>query len=497
MQTIKAEYHPSSRWKQNQMVIKILGLLLVLFSLSMLLPMAVATIYHEDGLRVFLLAFVASAGTGFLMWLSCFRCRMDLDVRHGFLVVMLFWFVLSCFGAIPFYLNGHVPLHMIDAWFESVSGLTTTGASIIKDLSRCTHALLFYRQELQFLGGMGIIVLAVAILPMLGVGGMQMYRAEIPGPVKEYKLTPRMTETAKSLWMIYLTLALLCMTFYYFAGMKPFDALLEGMSTVATGGFSVHNTSFAYYHNRIINMGACFFMLMSSVNFGLHYFSIKRCSLRSYYEDMEVRVLALIIMVVTIIVYLNLYWSEPHHVHHHLLADAFFAVVSMATTTGLVFAHFAIWPTFLPFLFLLIALVGGCAASTSGGIKIVRFVLLFKQGAREVHRLLHPHGVFVIKMGQKKLPEKVIMSITGFLSMFFLLYFLEIILLLATGLDFLTAVGATTSTLSNVGASVGQVANNYASLSVAAKSILIVSMMAGRLEVFTLLVLLSPDFWNR
>lgn len=479
------------------MVVKILGLLLAIFSLSMVLPMLVAWIYHEDSVPVFLTAFVTTAGTGILMWVSCIRSQMDLDVRHGLLVVVLFWFVLSCFGAIPFYLNRHAPLDLINAWFESVSGLTTTGASIITDLSRCTHALLFYRQELQFLGGMGIIVLAVAILPMLGVGGMQMYRAEVPGPVKEYKLTPRMTETAKSLWMIYLTLALLCMTFYYFAGMAPFDALLEGMSTVATGGFAAHNSSFAYYHNRVINMGACFFMLMSSVNFGLHYFSIKRLSLKGYYEDMELRVLALLIIVVTIVVYVNLYWADPHHLHHHLLADAFFAVVSMATTTGLVFAHFAIWPTFLPFLLLILALIGGCAASTSGGIKIVRFVLLIKQGTREFARMLHPHGVFVIKMGHKKLSEKVIMSITGFLSMFFVLYIIEIILLLATGLDLLTAVGATTSTLTNVGASVGQVADNYASLSAAAKLILIVSMVAGRLEVFTLLVLLSPDFWKR
>lgn len=478
-------------------IAKVLGVLLMLFSVSMLPPSCVAWYDHEVMSLVFLHAFVATFGAGLLLWFPSRRCAMTLRVRDGCLVVVLFWLVLCIFGAMPFYLDARLHMHWVDAMFESVSGLTTTGATVLTGLDGLSRSTLYYRQQLQLLGGMGIIVLAVAVLPMLGVGGMQLYQAEVPGPVKDAKMTPRIAETARIMWRIYSGMVLLCALCYGMAGMSVFDAFGEAFSTVATGGFSLHDTSFAYYHSHTINAIACFFMIMSAINFSVHYFALSRIEIKPYWRDIESRTFIMVLCVAVLLVIAMLSWSPAWSVHHGVWEQAVFTVVSMATTTGLTTVDFSQWPSFLPFFMLVLALVGGCAASTSGGIKVVRMLLLQKQGIRELMRLIHPQGVFVIKLGDMKLSERVVHAIWGFLSVFAMLYMVLVLCLLATGLDLTTAIGAVTSTLSNLGASIGGVSDNYAQLPAISKWILMFAMLAGRLEVFALLVLFMPAFWRR
>ncbi len=407
---------------QYKTILRLIGLLLVIFSLSMLTPLLINFIFHETFWVPFVAAFTCTFGTGSALWLRYRQHQQELKIRDGFLIVVLFWFVLCFFAALPFLFaidNSH---GMTDALFESVSGFTTTGASIIQQLDGLPHAVLFYRQQLQFLGGMGIVVLALAILPMLGVGGMQLYRAETPGPMKNAKLTPRITQTAKALWSIYFLLTLLCMLSYWAAGMDWFDALGESFATVSTGGFSMHNDSFAYYHNDLIELIACFFMLLGGTNFALHFIAFKKRSLKHYWQDEEFRYYIGFLLLASCIVTISLVTYGFFKIHPHALVKSLFNVISLATTTGFVSAPFGTWPTYIPILLMLLAIIGGCAASTSGGIKVLRALLLYKQSKREMIRLLHPHAIIPIKFGKHILPEPILQSMWGFISVFIALF---------------------------------------------------------------------------
>jgi len=476
---------------------RILGMLLMVFSLTMLPPALMSYLVGDGITAAFVVAFAAIAGAGLLLWLPVRRTRRELRNRDGFFIVAMFWVVLGLAGALPFLLTSEARLTLTDAVFESVSGLTTTGATVIFGIDELPLSLRYYRQQIQWLGGMGIIVLAVAILPMLGIGGMQLYRAEIPGPVKDVKLTPRITETAKVFWYLYFGLTVVCALAYWLAGMTPFDAVGHAFSTVGTGGFSTHDASIGYYNSPLIEAVAVVFMVAGAVNFSLHFLAWRRRSLRLYFADGEFRFFLAVLLAATALVLLVLvgaaYYSSPANGFRY----AVFQVVSFATTSGFTTAAHADWPTFLPLLLLFLGMIGACASSTSGGIKLVRVMLLFKQGSREIMRLIHPQAQILVKLGSKEVSDRVIDSVWGFFATYVAVFAIMLLLLMALGLDQVTAFSALGACMGNLGPGLGRVAINYADIQPAAKWILSIAMVMGRLEIFTLLVLFTPAFWRR
>ncbi len=482
---------------QPQVIQRVLGLLLMIFSLSMVPPAVVSLLYQDGALFPFLLSMAITFISGLIIWHPVRAIRKELRIRDGFLVVVLFWVVLGISGALPFALGTTPHMSVVDALFESLSGLTTTGATVITGIDQLPKSILYYRQQLQWLGGMGIIVLAVAILPMLGIGGMQLYRAETPGPIKDNKLTPRITETAKALWYIYLGLTLLCGLAYWAAGMSPFDALSHSFSTVAIGGFSTHDASLGWFDSPLIEAIAIFFMLLSGINFSLHFVAFSRLTLSPYRKDAELRtyLLTLAISAAVTVLFLLFYgtFSNPAESLRH----GVFQAVSIATTTGFTTTPHYLWPSFLPILLLFTSFIGGCAGSTAGGMKVIRFLMLFRQGVREITRLIHPNAQILVKIGNKPLPEKVISAVWGFFSLYVASFSIMLLLLMATGLDQVTAFSALAACMNNLGPGLGDVGAHYGDINAVAKTILSFAMLVGRLEVFSILVLFSPAFWKR
>jgi trk system potassium uptake protein TrkH len=476
---------------------RILGLLMMVFSSTMLPPIFAGFIFEDGAVLPFVEAFFLILITGFLLYLPVYRHKKELRLRDGFLVVVLFWTVLGVAGGLPIYLSGIYEISITDAVFESMSGITTTGATVIVGLDDLPHSLLLYRQELQWLGGMGIIVLAVAVLPMLGVGGMQLFRAETPGPVKDTKLTPRITETAKALWYIYLGLTIACCLAYWVAGMSFFDALSHSFSTVAIGGFSTHDASIGYFNSTAIEFIAIVFMLLSGVNFAIHFTAFRNRSLGPYQRDAEFRTYILVLSVVSVITIGYLQLTETFDSTAESIIRGLFQVVSIGTTTGFTTAEYYSWPGFLPVLLLYVSFIGGCSGSTGGGIKAIRILLLVKQGMRELRRLVHPNAQIAVKIGKKAMSEKVIEAVWGFFAAYFAISALMILMLMATGLDQETAFSAVAACLNNLGPGLGDVGRNFASINDPAKWILCLAMLLGRLEIFTLLVLITPAFWKK
>lgn len=488
------------------LIAALLGLLLMLFSLTMLVPIIFAIWYGETTSLLFLSAFSITAATGAILWVPNRDSRASLRTRDGFLITSLFWLVLGTFGAIPLYLSDALSLSLTDAVFESVSGLTTTGATVITGLDELPKSILYYRQQLQWLGGIGIIVIAIAILPMLGIGGMQLYRAETPGPMKDHKLTPRITGTAKALFSIYITMTLGCGLAYWLGGMTPFDALAHSFSTVAIGGFSTHDASMGYFNNSILLMISAVYMLLAGVNFSLHFFSYRDKSLSIYSNDSEFRFYLLVncfaILVVTAGLFLLV---NPNSASFHpdiassnaKWIHGAFQVVSIATTTGFSSTDYSGWPTFIPVFMFLLAFMGASAGSTGGGMKAIRVLLLAKQGYRELVRLIHPNAVIPVKLGNRPVSDKVVSAVWSFFAVYMLVYILMLLMVLATGLDFLTAFSAVGASINNLGPGLGDVFANYANIPNSTKWILCLAMLLGRLEVFTLLVLFTPAFWRK
>ncbi len=478
-------------------ILRVLGTLLMLFSLSMLPPIIVAFWYRDGAEMAFVSAFLITLCTGLLLR-QCSTKRQELKIRDGFLIVVLFWLVLSLFGALPFILSIHVHMTFTNAVFESVSGLTTTGASMIPKLAGLPQSILYYRQQLQFLGGMGIVVLAVAILPMLGIGGMQLYRAEVPGPAKDAKLTPRLTQTAKALWFIYAGLTALCTFAYWAAGMSLFDAICESFGTISTGGFSIHDNSFAFYHSHLILLIGSIFMFLGGVNFSLHFTALKHRKISTYWQDTEFQVfltiilLALAIMTGVLVLY-HLYGSP-----FDALCQALFNLMSVITTTGFTSVDVQHWPILIPTLLLLIGLIGGCAASTSGGIKVMRLLLVLKQGMREFKKLLHPQGIISVKLGHRVISDELLQGVWGFIAVLILLFVAFTVVLTATGVDFSATVALFVCSFSNLGMMVmGGYDNDLSSLHMIGKWAMIITMLAGRLEIFSLFILFTRAFWRK
>lgn len=476
-------------------IARILGVLLMIFSLTLLVPIAVSLWFNDQNYMTFLWSFAAAFGVGAAIWAPAHHHRADLRTRDGFLVTALFWAVLGTFGAVPLYLSNDLDLSLTDAMFESISGLTTTGATVLSGLDLLPPSILFYRQQLQWLGGIGIIVIAVAILPMLGIGGMQLYRAEVPGPVKDNKLTPRITETAKALFAIYLLFTVCCALAYRLAGMNTFEAITHALSTVANGGFSIYDESIMQFQSPAIMMVCTVFMILAAINFSLHFLVWREKSLRRYLEDAELRffiswiLIGSLITVVYLIGTRTYAWGEGVYL-------GMFNFISTMTTAGFA-SDFPQFPSFLPYMLFIFAFVGGCASSTGGGLKAIRVLLLYKQGLREIHRLIHPNAVLAIKVGKITVPDRVIEAVWGFFAMYVVAFIAMFLLLIATGLDLATAFSAVGACITNLGPGMGEVAANYSQLNSPAKWILCFAMLLGRLEVFTLLVLFSPLFWRR
>ena len=476
-------------------VSRVLGLMLMVFSTSMLVPIIFATIYQENTLPMFFLAFTITMIIGFLSWLPARNMKGEIRIRDGFIITVLFWLVLSTFGALPFALSQETNLSFIDALFESISGLTTTGATVFTSLEDLPKSILYYRQQLQWLGGIGIVVIAVSILPMIGVGGMQIYKAETPGPIKDTKLTPRIAETANALFKIYVFLTVACALAYWVAGMSWFDALSHSFSTISIGGFSTYDESLGHFDNNAVLTIASIFMVVSGLNFALHYTAWHARSIKSYISDPEARLFVLVILFGILVTTYFLYTTASMP-NEEILFVGVFQLISILTTTGFTTTEFHLWPSFLPFFLILLSFFGACAGSTGGGIKMGRILIMSQQVVREIYRLIHPNAVLPIKTKKHKIPERVTDGIWAFFGIYFFIFYVMVLLLLANNLDYITAWSATAASFNNLGPGLGAVAENYADLNAMSKAILCSGMLLGRLEVFTLLVVLSPTFWR-
>jgi trk system potassium uptake protein TrkH len=475
---------------------RILGLLLMMFSLTMLPPIVISIVFDEQSWLPFVKGFGITLLSGFIFWLPVHKSRKDLRLRDGFLVVASFWTVLGTFGAAPFLFSEFPAMTITDAIFESMSGLTTTGATVLTGLDDLPRSILYYRQQLQWLGGMGIIVLAVAVLPMLGVGGMQLYRAETPGPVKDNKLTPRITETAKALWYLYLTFTIACSVAYMAAGMGWFDAISHAFSTVAIGGFSTHDQNMAFFDSTYINLVAIVFMFIAGINFSLHFFAWRYVSVKHYMKDPEFRAYALVLIVLSVIVIATLMYFQTYAATGQSVINGLFQAVSIATTTGFTTANFAAWPAALPAMLIFASFIGGSAGSTAGGIKVIRWLLIYKQGVREIARLVHPSAEIPVKLGNSAVPYRVVDAVWGFFSIYIVVFAVMLLAMMMTGIDQVTAFSAVAATLNNLGPGLGDVTSGFMTLNDPAKWIAIAGMLLGRLEIFTLLVLITPMFWR-
>ena len=474
---------------------RILGTLLMIFSLAQIFPGFLAYFFGEQEI---VYSFISAGFVTFLI--GCFLFFLssekngDLRTKDGFIITIFFWTVLGFFGSIPFYLTNLEGVSYIDSLFESISGLTTTGATVLVGLDEMPRSLLFYRQLLQWLGGMGIIVLAVAVLPLLGVGGMQLYKAETPGPLKDSKLTPRITETAKALWFVYVLMTISCSFLYKFYGMSWFDAVCHAFSTISIGGFSTHDDNFAFFENSSLRWTAIIFMVISGVNFALHYLAWTKKRLFHYFYDSEVKLYLSLITTTAIITYLTLYFSN--NIYDEMIVDSVFQAVSIGTTTGFLTSNYSNWPLFVPIMLLIAAFIGACAGSTGGGIKVIRALILIRQGSSEITKLIHPNAVVTIKFGRKSLDPRVSESVWGFFAVYVATFLIILMFLLSQSNDFLTAFSAVGATLNNLGPGLGAVSENYKDITDGSKLALCAAMLLGRLEIFTLLLLFTPAFWR-
>jgi trk system potassium uptake protein TrkH len=476
-------------------IARIVGLFAVLFGLTLAAPILISLWYGEGELVSFLQPMAGSLALGLVLW-GVGRLRpTNLGVRDGFLIVALFWLLMSLFGAWPLMLGAG--LAPVDALFESASGITTTGATVLTGLDAMPRSLLFYRQQLQWLGGMGLIVLGVAVLPMLGIGGMQIYRAEAPGPLKEEKLTPRLAVTARALWGIYVALTLACALGFWLAGMDLYDAVAHSLTTVSTGGFSTHDASIGYYDSAAVEAVAVVFMLLAAINFGVHFAVLRRRDPLCWVRDVESRTFLLFVLSIVILTGLVLRFEGGYEVWSPSLRDAAFVVISVVTSTGFGTVDFSHWPDFLPLLLILISFVGGCGGSTAGGMKVLRVLLLVRQGMLEVRRIIHPHAYQPVRIGRRAVDDRLMQGVWGFFAVYITTFLVLVLLMVHAGLDLVSAFSAVATCMNNLGPGLGEVAYNFQSVSDLGKLLGVLAMLLGRLEVFTILVLLSPSFWSR
>lgn len=479
-------------------VFTVLGGVLMLFALTMIVPLGFAWFGHDAGLSAYATALPVTFVCGLGLWATCIKERRELRPRDGFLLVTLVWTVLPAFGMLPLWL--HIPgLSFTDAYFEAMSGLTTTGATVLTGLDTLPASINVWRCFMVLLGGMGILVLVVAILPMLGVGGSQVLKAETPGPMKDEKLTPRIAETARGLWTVYFMLATSCMLALRWAGLSWTDAFMHMCSIMGLGGFAAYDASFGAFNSGRVELVAIVFMLLAGVNFGLYFLAWRQQSLRVVWRDLEARLFWALMAGSVLLVAVFLYAHQVYPDFLTGLRHAAFSVVSIATTTGFATVDYAQWPMFAPVLMLGLCGFATCAGSTGGGIKLVRSLLLWKQAQREFTRIVHPRAVVPVTWGGSVVAPEVLASVQAFMLIYGAVMTVATMLLLLTGLDVVTAFTAVVACLNNTGPGLGQVgpSGNYQGLSDVQTWICTLSMLLGRLELLSVLVLLTPGFWRK
>ena len=482
---------------QISIVAKTIGLLLMVFSFAQVPPLVVDLIYSEGEYVSFVYSFALTVLGGLVLWWPFKDIKKDFRLREGVLIVVCFWIVLSLFGTLPFLITDSISdLSFSEAFFESMSGLTTTGATILSQLDELPKSILFYRQQLQWLGGMGIIVLAVAVLPLLGVGGMELYHAESSGIAKD-RLTPKLRNTAIALWKIYLSLTVLCALGYFLSGMSIFDAISHSFSTVAIGGFSTHDSSIGYFNSAIIETIAMFFMFLAGINFSLHFVAWNNRSLVDYIKDSEFKTYAMVLICSSIIVIIALSLNGQYDSANETVRHSLFQTISIATTTGFTSQNYSSWPAAIPVFLIMMSFIGACVGSTGGGIKVVRILVMFRLGMKEINKFIRPNAQVSVKLNKSSINEKALVSVLGFFSLYAISFFIILMLLMFAGLDQVTAYSATAATMNNLGPGLGDVAQNYGSVGEAAKWILSFSMLIGRLEVLTIIAIFHRAFWRQ
>ena len=467
--------------------------MLMMFAGTLMIPIVTSLSFSDGNLQTFIISLLVFFIIGTLLYFPNSKIKSsDIKSKEGFLIVVLFWLILSLFGSLPFILDKDLSLSFVDALFESISGWTTTGATIIDDLENLSPSILIYRQMLQWLGGMGIVILALAILPMLGVGGMQLYKAESTGPIKDNKISPRIAETAKSLWRVYIGLTIACALLYFFAGMSIFDSVAHSFSTIAIGGFSTYNDSIGHFNSPIIEFVCIIFMLLAALNFILHFLAMKSGSIAIYFKDTEVRSFTFIIIIFLSLIYVFHLVNNSDIPLRHII----FQLISFITTSGFTSTSYESWPSFIVFTLLLVSFFGACAGSTGGGIKIIRIVLVLKLLKKGLLRTLHPTAQVPVKINDQAISDEVASNIYDFIVFYILSYMILSFLLLIFGNDIATSFSSVASCLNNLGPAVGDAANSYSSLSTSSKYVLSFTMILGRLEIYTLLIILTPYFWK-
>ena len=479
-----------------RIITRFIAILILFLGLSMAGPLLVAFLFKDRSINALLFSLIITSVTGLIL-LVCTRNpeSSQLNHRDGVAVVTLGWIMASLFGTLPYILSGAIP-DFTNAYFESISGFTTTGASILSDIEALPQGILFWRSLTQWLGGMGIIVLSIAILPYLGIGGMQLYKAEIPSPVVD-KLKPRISETAKTLWKVYLSFTLIEVILLLAGGMSVFDAVCNAFSTMPTGGFSTKNMSIAHYNSIYFDFVLMVFMLLAGINFSLHYKLIKG-DLRIFGKDVECRVFLILVAVFVVLITVNIYGSV-----YKSIAQAFryaaFQVSSIITTTGFVSADYETWPALSQLILLICMFLGAMAGSTGGGMKIMRIMLLARHGYQQIFRVIHPHAVTTIKLGGRPVPEEILSSIWGFFILYLGIFVVASLIMASLGLDLISSIGSVAASIGNVGPGLGVVGpeRNYLCIPLLGKWVLISCMLLGRLEIYTVIALLAPAYWRK
>jgi trk system potassium uptake protein TrkH len=481
------------RWRY---IINVVGVLTLFLGLTMIFPLVVGFYYGDDSRIPLISSILITVACGLSIYIIFRGSAIEsISPREGMAIVSIGWAAVSLFGALPFFL-GLESCSLTDAFFESMSGFTTTGASILQDIEGISKGILFWRSLIQWLGGMGIIVLSLAVLPFLKVGGMQLYKAEVPSPVPD-KLKPRVKETAETLWKVYVLLSVLQVIFLMFGGMSLFESLCHTFTTLPTGGFSTRNASIAHYQSTYLDTVFTIFMILAGINFTLHYQLLRGRPL-AFWRDSEVRFYLGLLLILICMVSINIYGTVYDHVGDAIRFGAF-QVVSIMTTTGFATADYGRWPAMSQLVLLMCMFIGASAGSTGGGVKCLRVLLLFKYCYRELVSLVHPKAVAHIKIGGRSVPDDIVRSIIGFLALFVGLFVVCSILLAALGVDFFTSFGAVAASIGNIGPGFGLVgpAGNYASIPALGKWLLAGCMLLGRLEIYTVIIFLAPDFWRK
>ena len=458
----------------------------------MLVPFIIGVIYSEDNHQIYIFVFIIVFAFGLFLWLLSRGSLKEIRITEGFVITILFWFVLGMIGSIPFVLSG---ITIVDSVFESISGVTTTGATVLTALEDLPKSLLIYRQLLQWIGGMGLIILVVAIMPSFGIGGSQLFKMDAPGFDSSEKLTPTIRESAAALWKIYIGLTVLCLISYVLAGMDTFDAVSHALSTVSIGGFSTYDQSIGFFNNVYIEIVCIMFMLLSATSFSLHYYSIFHGKRLKHFYDPELRFFFLIILGIIIII--SIYYLIINNFDLSSLRYIIFQTISIVTTSGFVTGEYSLMPGFVPFLLLVGAFIGACSGSVGGGLKAWRVLIIINQAKKEITKIIHPSAVVTTKIGKKVIDASISEKVWGFFTVYVITFIMLLMLVLSSGLDFESAFSAVGATLNNLGPGLGAVSENYGSLSMMTKITLCFAMILGRLEIFTLLVVLTPAFWRR